>query len=56
MAVARRNGCSDPIGLDAARRHGIAQLLTISQPDSARPPRTGLVHAAFNGFDEIMPT
>ena len=41
--------------LDAAQRHGIAQLLTITQPDSARPPRTGLAHVAFNGFDEIMP-
>ncbi len=42
--------------LDAAQRHGIAQLLTVTQPDSERPPRSGLVHAAFNDFDEIMPS
>ena len=42
--------------LDAAQRHGIAQLLTVIQPDSSRPPRTGLTHAAFNDFAEIMPS
>ncbi len=42
--------------LDAAQRHGIAQLLTVIQPDSSRPPRTGLIHAAFNDFAEIMPS
>ncbi len=41
--------------LDAAERHGVAQLVTVSQPDSGRPPREALAHAAFNGFDEIMP-
>ena len=41
--------------LAAAQRHGISQLLTVTQPDSGRPPRSGLAHAAFNGFDEIMP-
>ena len=42
--------------LDAARNHGITQLLTVTQPDSARPPRVGLPYAAFNHFDEIMPS
>ena len=41
--------------LTAAERHGISQLVTVSQPDSGRPPRRELAHAAFNGFDEIMP-
>ncbi len=41
--------------LSAAGRHGVSQLITVSQPDSARPPRRELAHAAFNGFDEIMP-
>jgi putative hydrolase of the HAD superfamily len=41
--------------LDAAQRHGIAHLVTVAQPDSTQPPRGGLAHAAFNGFDEIMP-
>ena len=41
--------------LDAAQRHGIAHLVTVIQPDSTLPPRNGLAHAAFNGFDEIMP-
>ncbi len=41
--------------LAAAQRFGIAHLMTVTQPDSARPPRTGLAHAAFNAFDEIMP-
>ena len=27
--------------LDAAERHGVSQLLTVSQPDSGRPPRDG---------------
>jgi putative hydrolase of the HAD superfamily len=41
--------------LTAAERHGISQLVTVSQPDSGRPPRRELAHAAFNAFDEIMP-
>jgi putative hydrolase of the HAD superfamily len=41
--------------LHAAERHGISTLLTVSQPDSSRPPRDALEHAAFNSFDEIMP-
>ncbi len=42
--------------LDAAQRHGVSQLLTVTQPDSGRPPRASLAHAAFNDFDEIMPS
>jgi len=41
--------------LAAAQCYGVAHLMTVSQPDSARPPRIGLEHPAFNGFDEIMP-
>ena len=41
--------------LSAAEHHGISQLITVSQPDSGRPPRGDLAHVAFNGFDEIMP-
>ncbi len=41
--------------LTAAQSFGIAHLMTVTQPDSARAPRTGLAHAAFNTFDEIMP-
>jgi len=41
--------------LSAAERHGISQLITVSQPDSGRPPRNDLAHASFNNFDEIMP-
>jgi HAD superfamily hydrolase (TIGR01509 family) len=42
--------------LSAAERHGISQLITVTQPDSGRPPRSELAHVAFNGFDEIMPS
>ena len=41
--------------LSTAERHGVSQLITVSQPDSARPPRSELAHVAFNRFDEIMP-
>ena len=41
--------------LNAAERYGIRSVLTVSQPDSSRPPREGLAHAAFNTFDEILP-
>jgi putative hydrolase of the HAD superfamily len=41
--------------LSAGERHGVSQLITISQPDSSRPVRRELSHAAFNGFDEVMP-
>ena len=41
--------------LAAAASHGIVHLVTVSQPDSSQPARTGLDHHAFNTFDEIMP-
>jgi GMP/IMP 5'-nucleotidase len=41
--------------LAAAQQYGIEKLLTVTQPDSRRPPRVELAHTAFNGFDEIMP-
>ena len=41
--------------LSAAERHGVAQLVTVRQPDSGQPAASGLAHEAFNGFDEIMP-
>ena len=41
--------------LDAARDFGIRHLLTVSQPDSSRPPREGLKYPAFNDFHEIRP-
>lgn len=40
--------------LDAAAAHGIGHLLTIEQPDSARPPRANLKHRAFNDFNELI--
>ncbi len=45
---------NEPI-LDAAGRCGIGQLLTIVQPDSQRPGRSGLRYPAFNDFAEICP-
>jgi FMN phosphatase YigB (HAD superfamily) len=41
--------------LDAAARFGVRHLLTVRQPDSARPPRTELCYPAFNDFAEIIP-
>jgi putative hydrolase of the HAD superfamily len=41
--------------LDAARDYGVRQLVTVSQPDSARPARDEFGYPAFNQFDEIMP-
>ncbi len=41
--------------LDSARDYGVGHLLTITQPDSSQPPRSGLAYPAFNFFDEIMP-
>ena len=41
--------------LDCAHACGVGHLLTITQPDSSRPPRDALRYPAFNGFDEIMP-
>ena len=40
--------------LDAASAHGIGHLLTISQPDSGRPPRTNLKYLACNDFNELI--
>lgn len=41
--------------LTAARDFGIQTLLTVTQPDSNRPPRAGLNFPAFNDFREILP-
>ena len=41
--------------LDAAASCGIRHLLTIEQPDSARPRRRNLKHPAITDFLEIMP-
>jgi putative hydrolase of the HAD superfamily len=41
--------------LGAARDFGIRHLLTVSQPDSNRPPRGDLNYPAFNDFREILP-
>jgi HAD superfamily hydrolase (TIGR01509 family) len=41
--------------LGAAADYGIRHLLTITQPDSNRPPRDGLKYPAFNDFREILP-
>ena len=40
--------------LDAAAAFGIANLLTIRQPDSGRPARKGLKYRAFDDFAELM--
>ena len=41
--------------LDAAAAYGIEHLLTVRQPDSARPSRKELEFPAFNDFGELMP-
>ena len=41
--------------LDAAAAYGIEHLLTVRQPDSARPCRKHLAYSAFNNFGELMP-
>ena len=41
--------------LDCANEFGVGHLLTITQPDSSRPPREALRYPSFNTFDEIMP-
>jgi putative hydrolase of the HAD superfamily len=41
--------------LDAARRYGIAHLLTLLQPDSSRQLRTDTRFPGIHHFDEIMP-
>jgi len=40
--------------LDSAAEYGIAHLLTIAQPDSARPPREDLKHPVLADFQELM--
>jgi putative hydrolase of the HAD superfamily len=40
--------------LEAAAAFGIGHLLTIYQPDSARPRRTELAFPAFNDFAELI--
>ncbi len=40
--------------LDSAERFGIAHVLTVAQPDSQRPPRDGLKHAAVHDFRDLM--
>jgi len=42
--------------LDAAGRFGIEHLLTVAQPDSSRPTRTGLKHPAVHDFRDLMRT
>lgn len=41
--------------LESARRYGIRWLLSLLQPDSARPPRSIEGFPAILHFDEIMP-
>ena len=41
--------------LDAAGEFGIGQVVTIAQPDSARPSRTGLAHPAVEDFSAHLP-
>ncbi len=41
--------------LRAAEAFGIRYLLTVSQPDSARPLRGGLHYPAFNDFRDLLP-
>lgn len=41
--------------LRSAEAFGIRHLLTIAQPDSQRPPRTGLHFTALQHFDDILP-
>jgi putative hydrolase of the HAD superfamily len=40
--------------LESAERFGVAHVLTIAQPDSSRPPRTALKHAAVEDFRDLM--
>lgn len=41
--------------LSSAESFGIKYLLTVLQPDSLKPPRSGLKYPAITHFDEIMP-
>ena len=45
---------NEPV-LDAARRHGIGHLFTVTTPDSERPSRADLSYACFDHFAEICP-
>lgn len=45
---------SEPV-LQAAHDFGIGQLLTIAQPDSQKPARSGLSFPVLHHFDDIMP-
>ncbi|MDP2227270.1 MAG: GMP/IMP nucleotidase [Moraxellaceae bacterium] len=45
---------SEPV-LRAAHHFGIGHLLTIAQPDSQRPARSGLSFTALHHFDDILP-
>lgn len=40
--------------LNSANRFGIRHLLTISQPDSARPPKTGSRYRALEDFADLL--
>lgn len=40
--------------LNSANRFGIRHLLTISQPDSARPPKTGSRYHALEDFADLL--
>ena len=41
--------------LEAAGAFGIRHLITVSQPDSAKPARSELPYPAFNDLREILP-
>jgi GMP/IMP 5'-nucleotidase len=41
--------------LESARAYGIANLLSIRQPDSRQPPREELAFAALHSFRELLP-
>jgi len=45
---------SEPV-LKAAHDFGIGQVLTIAQPDSQKPARSGLAFPVLHHFDDIMP-
>jgi 5'-nucleotidase len=40
--------------LAAAREFGVRHLLSVTQPDSALPPRASVAYPAFNHFDELL--
>jgi putative hydrolase of the HAD superfamily len=45
---------SEPV-LDAARIYGIAQLVSIRQPDTQRPPRHSSAYPIIGSFAELLP-